>query len=331
MTSDPTAYATSHATSHAAATTAVPALIRPPRLRAGDRVAIVAPSSPVPAEQLESGIAILRDQWGLEVTVGRHVLDVHPELSYLAGTDADRAKDLETAWCDPEVKAVICARGGYGAQRMTGLLDWAAMRAAGPKVFLGYSDITVLHEAIATRLGLATLHGPMPATMAFTRDKDALEALRRTLFEPESVTVLSSGTAATLVPGKARGVTLGGCISLLSDDLGSPTARHSAAGGILLMEDIGEEPYRLDRCLSQLLNAGWLDGVAAVAAGSWEDSAPYEDIRAVLLDRLGPLGVPMVEELGFGHGPEPLTIALGVPAVLDADAGALRYEVPPLA
>ncbi|WP_103500222.1 MULTISPECIES: LD-carboxypeptidase [Streptomyces] len=319
------AYGTSHAS-----VAPVPALTRPARLRRGDKVAVVAPSSPVEREQLEAGLTVLRDDWGLEVSVGPHVLDVHPRLSYLAGTDEDRARDLQEAWCDPDVTAVICARGGYGAQRITSLLDWSAMRSAGPKVFLGYSDITVLHEAFATRLGLATLHGPMPATNGFLRDKDALEQLRRTLFEPESVTSLTSPGAATLVPGRAQGITIGGCASLLADDLGSPTARHSAAGGILLLEDIGEKAYRLDRCLSQLLNAGWLDGVAGVALGSWEDSEPYETIRAVVLDRLGPLGVPIVEELGFGHGPNPLTLALGLPAVLDADAATLRYNAPML-
>lgn len=322
--------ATAPVTEHAPGPAAVPALTRPPRLRPGDRVAVVAPSSPVERRTLEAGIAVLREDWGLEVTVGRHVLDVHPELDYLAGTDADRARDFQEAWCDPAVRAVFCARGGYGAQRMTGLLDWTALRAAGAKVLLGYSDITVLHEAVATRLGLVTLHGPMPATAAFTREKAALERLRRTLFEPESVLELTSPAAAGLLPGRAEGVTLGGCVSLLSDDLGSPTARRSAAGGILLIEDIGEQPYRLDRCLSQLLNAGWLDGVAAVAAGSWADSDPYPEIRAVLVDRLGPLGVPVVEELGFGHGPDPLTLALGMPAVLDAETATLRYRLPVL-
>ncbi|NJP65391.1 S66 peptidase family protein [Streptomyces spiramenti] len=317
-----------HGTSHASVAP-VPTLTRPSRLRPGDKVAVVATSSPVEREMLEAGLAVLRD-WGLEVVVGDHVLDVHPELDYLAGRDEDRAGDLQAAWCDPDVAAVVCARGGYGAHRVTGLLDWSAMRAAGPKILLGYSDITVLHEAFASRLHLSTLHGPMPATEGFARDRAAQEHLRRTLFEPESVTTVSGPGAATLVPGRAQGVTLGGCASLLADNLGSPTSRHSAAGGILLLEDVGERAYRLDRCLSQLLNAGWLDGVAGIVLGSWQDSEPYERIRTVLLDRLGPLGVPMVEEMGFGHCPDPLTLGLGRSAVLDADAATLRYTSPVL-
>ncbi|WNI21297.1 LD-carboxypeptidase [Streptomyces sp. ITFR-16] len=294
-------------------------LARPARLRAGARVAVVSPSGPVPADRLEPGLAILRD-WGLDAVPMPHVLDVHPDLDYLAGTDAGRARDLQDAWCDPSVDAVICARGGYGAHRMVDLVDWAAMRAAGPKVFVGYSDITVLHEAFALRTGFATLHGPMVGTEAFLKDPRTQESLRATLFEPETVRTPGLDEARALVPGRARGVTYGGCVSLLAADLGTPHARASARGGLLVIEDTTEDPYSLDRILTQLLRAGALVGIAGVACGSWAGCGPYEQVRAVLADRLGPLGVPVVEELGFGHGPTGLTIPLGVTAVLDAPA-----------
>ncbi|MFD7611473.1 LD-carboxypeptidase [Streptomyces sp. NPDC059828] len=304
-------------------------LTRPARLRPGDRVAVVAPSGPVPADRLEKGLAILRG-WDLEPFVLPHVLAGHPRLPYLAGEDAGRARDLQEAWCDPSVSAVICARGGYGAQRMADLVDWDAVRAAGPKVFVGYSDVTALHEAFAQRVGLATLHGPMAAALTFIEDPDTQESLRTTLFAPESVRTLRLGSARSLVPGRARGITLGGCVSLLAAGIGTPHARPSARGGLLLIEDTGEEPYRLDRVLTQLLRSGWLDGVSGIALGSWEGCGPYEELRAVFLDRLGGLGVPVVEELGFGHGATALTMPLGVPAVLDADAGALVLDVPAL-
>ncbi|MFJ8647456.1 LD-carboxypeptidase [Streptomyces sp. NPDC093546] len=304
----------------------VRALERPRRLRPGDRVAIVAPSGPVAEERLRAGLDILRG-WGLDPVVAPHVLDRH--LGYLAGDDAARARDLTRAWCDPSVAAVICARGGYGAQRMVDLVDWAAMRAGGPKVFVGYSDVTALHEAFAAR-GLATLHGPMAAAVTFLEDARTQESLRATLFDPDSVRTLGLDTARPLVPGRARGVTLGGCLTLLTAELGTPGARPSARGGLLLLEDTGEEPYRLDRALTQLLRAGWLDGVSGVALGSWQDCGPYAAVRATLRDRLAGLGVPVVEELGFGHGPTNLTVPLGVPAVLDAEAGTLTLEVPAL-
>ncbi|MFD6378398.1 LD-carboxypeptidase [Streptomyces albidoflavus] len=304
-------------------------LTRPARLAPGARVAVVAPAGPVPEESLESGLDLLRG-WGLDPVVAPHVLDRHPTFPYLAGEDADRAADLQNAWCDPSVDAVFCARGGYGCQRMTGLLDWEAMRAARPKPFVGYSDITALHEQFAVRLGVATLHAPMAATAGFLKNEAAREHLRATLFDPESVRVLTPATGRVLVPGRARGVTLGGCVSLLAAELGVAHTRPSATGGLLLIEDIGEEAYRLDRILTQLLRARWLDGVRGVALGSWEECGPYEEVRAVLRDRLGPLGVPVAEEFGFGHGEGALTMPFGLPAELDADAGTLTLDVPTL-
>lgn len=302
--------------------------IRPERLAPGARVAVVAPSGPVPEERLAAGLDVLRG-WDLDPVVAPHVLDRHAEFGYLAGRDADRAADLQHAWCDPSVAAVLCARGGYGAQRIVDLLDWEAMRAAGPKVFVGFSDITALHEAFAVRLGLVTLHGPMAAGADFVKSARAQEHLRATLLAPETVRTLTSpGTA--LVPGRARGVTLGGCLSLLAAGLGTPHARTGALGGLLCLEDTGEETYRLDRCLTQLLRAGWLDGVRGLLLGSWQGCDPYERIRPMLLDRLGPLGVPVVEEFGFGHAPDALTVPFGVPAELDADAGTLTLDEPAL-
>ncbi|MCW8377568.1 S66 peptidase family protein [Streptomyces justiciae] len=303
-------------------------LVRPARLAPGARVAVVAPSGPVPEERLQAGLDVLRG-WDLDPVVAPHVLDRHGEFTYLAGTDAHRAADLQAAWCDPAVDAVLCARGGYGVQRMTDLLDWDAMRAAGPKVFVGFSDITALHEAFANRLGLVTLHGPMAAGIDFIKNARAQEHLRATLFAPETARTITSGGTA-LVPGRARGVTLGGCLCLLAADLGTPHARTSARGGLLCLEDVGEETYRLDRYLTQLLRAGWLDGVRGVLLGSWKDCDPYPQVRALLVDRLGGLGVPVVEEFGFGHCEGALTIPFGVAAELDADSGTLTLEEPAL-
>ncbi|MGW1808975.1 S66 peptidase family protein [Streptomyces sp. NPDC002078] len=303
-------------------------LTRPERLAPGARVAVVAPSGPVPEERLQAGLDVLRG-WDLDPVVAPHVLDRHGEFGYLAGRDADRAADLQNAWCDPSVAAVLCARGGYGAQRIVDLLDWEAMRAAGPKVFVGFSDITVLHEAFATRLGLATLHGPMAAGIDFIKNARAQEHLRATLFAPETVRTIASGGRA-LVPGRARGVTLGGCLSLLAAELGTPHARASAAGGLLCLEDVGEATYRLDRYLTQLLRAGWLDGVLGVLLGSWERCPDYAEVRPLLADRLGVLGVPVVEGFGFGHCAGALTVPFGVAAELDADAGTLTLDEPAL-
>jgi muramoyltetrapeptide carboxypeptidase len=302
-------------------------LTRPPRLREGDRVAVVSPSGPVPMDRLDTGSDILRE-WGLDVVFGKHVLDVHDRLGYLAGADADRAADLQQAWLDPSIAAVLCARGGYGAQRMVDLLDWDAMRTVQPKVFAGFSDITALHEAFATQLGVATLHAPMVGARPFGTDEPSTEHLRRILFEPGTTLTLHSSTAEMLAPGVARGMTCGGNVSLLPADLGTPTGRDSAAGAILLLEDVEEDLYRLDRIFTQLQRSGWLEGVAGVAFGSFHDCE--DGVRDLVLDRFGELGVPMVWELGFGHGPTSLTVPLGLPAVLDADAATLTLAEPAL-
>ncbi|MGQ4334890.1 S66 peptidase family protein [Streptomyces hayashii] len=303
-------------------------LVRPSRLAPGARVAVVAPSGPVAEERLQAGLDLLRG-WDLDPVVAPHVLDRHRSLPHLAGSDADRAADLQHAWCDPRVDVVLCARGGYGAQRLVDLLDWDAMAAAGPKVFVGFSDSTALHEAFAVRLGLTTLYGPVAAGIDFVKNARAQEHLRATLFAPETVRTLRSA-GVPLAPGRARGVTLGGCLTLLATGYGTPHSRAGARGGLLLIEDVGEPPYGVDRALTQLLRTGWLDGVAGVALGSWNRCGPYEDLRPVLVDRLGGLGVPVVEELGFGHCEGALTVPFGVGAVLDADEGTLTLDAPAL-
>jgi muramoyltetrapeptide carboxypeptidase len=309
-------------------------LTRPRRLTQGDRVVVVAPSGPVPKDRLDAGCEILRG-WGLDVVVAPHATDRHERFDYLAGADADRAADLQAAWCDPSVAAVICARGGYGAQRMVDLLDWSAMAQAEPKVFIGFSDITALHEAFANCLGVATLHAPMAAVDAFIGDAGTAEHLRQTLFEPESVQTLTSEHAHVVSLGgpnggesTVSGVTLGGCISLLAADLATPTGRPNVSGGILMIEEVGEEAYRIDRYITHMLRTGWLDGVAAVVLGSSRDCDPIEELLA---DRFGHFEVPIISRFGFGHGEQTLTIPFGVAATLDAKTATLSFDTPALA
>lgn len=267
-------------------------------------------------------------EWGLEVDIAPSAGERSARFSYLAGDDEARARDLQAAWCDPSVAAVFCARGGYGVQRILELLDWDAMRAAGPKVLVGYSDITALHSAVATQLGLVSLHAPMVATEVFANDESSAEHLRRTLFTPDGTRTLTSETARPLVPGRAHGVTVGGCLSLLASDIGTATGHVSAASQIVLLEDVDEKAYRIDGYLTHLLRSGWLDGVAGVVVGSWQGCEPVEEL---VRDRLGGLGVPILWDLGFGHCPSTLTMPLGVRATLDADEATLVLEHPALA
>ncbi len=210
-------------------------LIRPPRLRPGDRVAVVAPSGPIAPERMDCGLDILRG-WDLDPVTSPGTRGSHDTLGYLAASDEDRARELQQAWCDPSVAAVFAARGGYGAQRMVDLLDWDALRAAAPKPLVGFSDVTVLHEAFAVRAGVSSLHGPAVAGEVFLKDEATREHLRRTLFAPETVRTLASGTARPLVPGRARGVTVGGCLAMLASEVGTAAGparrpRRTAAPG----------------------------------------------------------------------------------------------------
>ncbi|PRX44976.1 muramoyltetrapeptide carboxypeptidase [Prauserella shujinwangii] len=285
-------------------------------LRPGDTVALVAPAGPVTVEKLAAGAAVL-ESWGLRVRRATGLLARHPQLPYLAGTDAERARDFTEAWLDPEVTAVFAARGGYGCPRVLDLLDWEALRQAPPTLFAGSSDTTALHDAVGARLGLPTLFCPMPATSYF--DAAAAAHLRATLFEPGTVRVLTGPEAGPLVPGRAEGRLVGGNLSLLAAGAGTPGTRP-ARDGIAVLEDVGEEPYRIDRMLTQLLRAGWFAGVRGIVLGSWTGCGDPRAVREVLRDRLGPLGVPVLCGLRFGHCPSALTVPLGVPAELDAAA-----------
>jgi muramoyltetrapeptide carboxypeptidase len=297
-----------------------------PLLRPGQHVAVVAPAGPIPDGLLDAGVAWLRE-WGLDVTIGEHVTARHPTLDYLAGSDADRAEDLRRAWCDPDVAAVFCARGGYGCLRVLPHLDWAALASAAPTPLIGSSDVTALHHAFTARLGTPCVFGPMPATSSFTTDATTRDALYRCLFGTGPC-VVTGVEAAPLAPGTggvARGVAAGGTASLLVSLAGlpGPEGRPPPDGSILLLEDITESPYRLDRIITQLMLAGWLDTVAGIALGSWTRCGPPARVRAMLTDRLAPLGVPVAWGLEFGHCEGQASIRLGAPAVLDADAGRL--------
>jgi muramoyltetrapeptide carboxypeptidase len=299
---------------------------RPPRLRPGHRVAVVAPSGPCDPDYLASGGDRLRAM-GLEVRIGAHTLDRH---GYLAGTDHDRAADLTAAWCDPAVRSVICARGGYGAVRVLPLLDWDRLAAAGPKLLHGSSDITVLHAAFGHRLGVVTSFGPMPANALLGGDHpddESLDHLRRSLFEPE--TVLSVSGTHHLAPGRASGRLMGGSLSLLAAALATPWAPPPAAGAIALLEDVGEASYRVDRLLTQLLQSGWFDGVAGIALGAWDGCG--DDVEDTIAERLEPLGVPILAGLAVGHGRPQLTLPLGLDATIDTARNELLISEPALA
>lgn len=305
-------------------------LMPTPRLRPGDTVAVVATSGPVPPDRLQRGMDVLRG-WGLRVRPARHLFGQHHELAHLAADDEQRCSDLQAAWTDPGIQAVWCARGGYGAHRIVDRLDHTAMAAVPPRLLIGFSDATAVHEVVNGGLGTISVHGPVVTSLG-NAPPECRDALHRLLFEPTRALVLFTGTRLReLVPGTATGVLVGGNLRVLTASIGTSASRP-ARNGIVLLEDVGEQAYRIDGMLTQLLRSGWFDGARGVVAGAFTDTGGSSaDVDTVLADRLGGLDVPVVAGAPVGHIDDNRPVPLGAEAVLDTGSGTLQLTRPALA
>lgn len=305
----------------------MPVARRPRALRAGDQTRVISPASPLTPDQVREGVWWLEQQ-GYRVTFGNHAFD---HAGYLAGTDVDRAADLTAAFLDPEVAAVACARGGYGSVRLLDLIDLDTIADTG-KLFWGFSDITTLHLAL-NRRGMATLHAPMPITLGTPHAPWVYESLAQQL-RGEIALPFSGIRGQTLVGGSAEGVVTGGCLSLLCDSIGT-NEPLTTDGKILLIEDVDENPHRLDALLTHLRRAGILDTAAGIVIGEMTRTDELANAtrgipswRQIVADRLAGLTIPIITDYPFGHAAEMLSLPLGIPARLDADAGILTYLEP---
>lgn len=293
-------------------------LHKPSPLTPGDRIAIVATSSPFEADHLEQGLAWLRAQ-GYEPVVAAHAF---ARRRYLAGTDAERAADLQAALTDPSIRGVVCARGGYGASRLLGLLDASAIRPH-CKIFCGFSDVTTLHLWLQARCGWVTFHGPMVGTRwageGFDPDtaRSFLDTLRG---HPPCI---EGPLTHTLRGGTARGRLVGGNLTLLCHSIGTPWEIDTREA-ILLVEDVHEVPYRIDRMLTHLRHAGKLNTVRGLVVGELDgchapSGADYS-LDEVLADCLGDLPIPVVTQFPISHAKPNFTVALGIEYDLDANS-----------
>ena len=300
-------------------------------LSQGDTVAIVAPSGPSTRSSLRRAVGYF-EAWGLTVRVGEHVLDRHSRSRYLAGEDDARRHDLVSAWCDPEVDAVVSLRGGYGAMRLLDGIGWAEMREHGlradgrPKLLTGSSDITALHEAFRAHLDIASLFSPMPGNDVFQDSSFIRDDVHRWLFEPWAGRELIGPKAEILVSGQSAGRFMGGNLSLLAASLGAPESALNPSG-LLFLEDIDEDIYRLDNLLIQLARAGKLDAATGFVLGSWHECGTLDEVQDLLEEYVGHLGVPVIWEQGFGHDPNALSVPFGVDGLLDATGAAPRLTV----
>lgn len=302
-------------------------LARPPALRPGDKIAVLSASGPADQAQLAIGLDALRFA-GLDPIVYPSALDAGSMRAYLAGDDKLRASDLAAALADPSIAGVIFAIGGSGSQRTLAALDWDDLAGLPPKVLVGYSDVTAILEAVAARLRWASVHGPIVASSGETTHY-SFGSMLRVLLRPEQAMTSQYPDAVTLAGGTARGVTLGGNLTLLTSSLATGTSLP-ADGAILLVEDVKEEEYRIDRMLTQLRRSGYLDGVAGIIAGTFTGCGERELIQDILAERLGDLGVPLIAWANIGHGGRQQAFPIGIAAELDADACTLRLLDPPL-
>jgi muramoyltetrapeptide carboxypeptidase len=298
-----------------------PAPLKPPALKPGARVALVAPAGPVTEERIAGALARCA-ALGLEAALGEAVRE---RDAYLAGPDERRAADLQAALDDPAVDAVWALRGGYGVMRLLPRLDFSALLRR-PKPVIGFSDLTALHLALA-RLGVVGFHGPHPGETV-TPVTDA--CFRRVLFHAAPAGALPLPDAGerpvTLRRGVAEGVLVGGNLAIAAGSCGTPGAIRGR-GAIVFLEDVGEPGYRVDRMLTQLWLAGALDGVAGLAFGRFTEVPEYAHDRPmdeVLRELADDLGVPAVSGLPIGHVPDNWTLPLGIRARLDAGAGTLE-------
>lgn len=295
-------------------------MLKPPRLRAGDRIAVVAPASSFPRDEFDKGIAELR-QLGFDPVFDERVFARHG--GYLAGEGKTRAAAFLEAWHDPSIRALIAVRGGYGSVHLLPYLEGVDLRRS-PKAFVGYSDLTTVLSYLTTGCGMVSFHGPMldrrlgRGTEGYDRD-----TFVRALTQAEPLGELTTPALETFVKGEAAGVLVGGTLEQLVASLGTPFAFNPPEGYVLFLEDVGERPYRIDRTLTQLRLAGLLKRASAVVLGEFlncDEPGGEASGRAVLADLFKDFSGPVLFGFPSGHTTGPLvTLPFGVRARVVAD------------
>jgi muramoyltetrapeptide carboxypeptidase len=301
--------------------------IRPPAIKLGDTIGVIAPAGPIQSIELfHEGIAILQ-RLGFRPRFSERIFQ---SSRYLAGDDRSRAEELMTAFENPEINAIMPVRGGYGCARLLPYLDQERLKNH-CKLFMGFSDLTTLHLLFRKQFGWSTLHGPMVASLpAGVHSQKQEEHLVSLWTNPHYLPKLEFPQLVPWHDGIAEGELVGGCLSILVASLGTPYEIRTE-GTILLLEDRGEPPYRLDRMVTQLLLAQKLDSVSGILLGTFHDCDPTQgDYSAedILRERFAQLKIPILSGFPAGHGEEHWTLPLGVKVRLDADNSALELLEP---
>ena len=293
-------------------------LIKPKRLIPGDVIGIAAPAGPFDRDEFDRGIEAIKSL-GFDVCLPQRLQQAQ---GFLAASDNHRVGILMDLFGNPEVDAIICARGGYGSIRILERLDYEVLRAY-PKVFIGFSDISALHTAIFKLTGLVVFHGPMVTSLGKSGPR-TLDSLMAAVTSDAPLEVRPSNTNK-IYPGKASGEVVGGNLATLCHLLGTPYA-PVYKDCILLLEDTTEAPYKIDRMLFQMKMAGCFEGMAGLVLGSFQDCGNYQEICDIVGEIFEEMQVPVLAGFEIGHGSENVTIPLGISATLDTERGSLNYR-----
>lgn len=304
-------------------------MLKGKKLKFGDTIGLTAPASPTKAERVSMAIELIREL-GFNVKVGKSCYEEYG--GYLAGTPEKRAEELNEMFVDSEIDAILCLRGGYGTPQILPYLNYETI-AQHPKLFIGYSDITALHTVLMQKCGLATVHGPMATSDLLDGDDFTRTSLLRALMDPNPIGSVSNPEGEeilSLVDGIAEGELVGGNLCLIAALMGTPYELDTK-GKILFLEDVGEEPFKVDRMLTQLALAGKLEDAAGIIFGTFteRESPNYShgfDIDDVFKNIVAPIGKPAIYNLQAGHCNTKITLPFGVKAKLDATNRSLMIE-----
>lgn len=303
--------------------------VKPAKLNSGDLIGLISPASPVSdSSRIEKAVAYL-ERMGYRAVVGGNVGNKH---GYLAGTDEVRLDDLHSMFRNKEVKAIICLRGGYGTPRIIDKIDFKLI-AKNPKIFVGYSDITAIQMAIYKKTGLVTFAGPMAAVDLWNDvSRYSEELFWRILTSNKKLGKLDfpeNTKLSSISKGKMRGVVLGGNLALITAMMGSAYL-PKFDDSILMLEDIGEAPYRLDRMFNQIRLAGIFDNAEGILLGQFTDCEPKDDDPTLTIDEViqsyfAGLKTPVVANFPHGHVKEKATVPYGIEIKVNADKNNIEY------
>ncbi|HCY87312.1 MAG TPA: LD-carboxypeptidase [Desulfobacteraceae bacterium] len=286
-------------------------------LKKGDIIGVAAPSARFDRRLFDKGLGCLNDM-GFRTRVHEEIFG---KLRYLAGTDRARAGIVSRLFLDPEVKAVISVRGGFGAMRILDFLDWDTIRR-NPTLFIGFSDATALIAALVAKEGVEAVHGPNLVSLA-KANQTTLEGVYRAL--TGALTEIAVPDARCLAGGRAKGRLVGGNLATLVHMIGTPY-QPDFSGGILFLEDVGEPAYKIDRMLSQMKMAGCFASIKGVVTGSFEDCANPDYIPEIVSEVFGGMDIPVMMGLESGHGETNRSLIMGQQVVMDADRSRIIWE-----